>query len=71
MSSIHDRSIVSDTGWKVVLGRGLDIYQPYNDKDWLNPLTRLQQLRRVRACDITYIRNESHASENGSSMKAA
>ncbi|MEZ5311013.1 MAG: BREX system Lon protease-like protein BrxL [Microthrixaceae bacterium] len=26
-SSIHDRSIITDTGWKIVLGRGLDIFQ--------------------------------------------
>jgi ATP-dependent Lon protease len=25
--TIHDRSIVTDTGWKIVLGRGLDIFQ--------------------------------------------
>ena len=32
----HDRSIVTDTGWRVILGRGLDIYQPF-DSNWLNP----------------------------------
>ena len=26
----HDRSIVTDTGWRVILGRGLDIYQPFD-----------------------------------------
>jgi ATP-dependent Lon protease len=25
--AIHDRSIVTDTGWKLILGRGLDIFQ--------------------------------------------
>ncbi len=54
----HDRSIVTDTGWRVVPGRGLDIYQPYNDGNWLNPLTRRQQLRRVRAFEVTTIRTD-------------
>lgn len=49
----HDRSIVTDTGWRVILGRGLDIYQPF-DSNWLNPLVRQQRLRRVRAFEVTY-----------------
>lgn len=51
----HDRSIVSDTGWRIILGRGLDIYQPF-DGNWLNPLTRQQRLRRVKAFEATYVR---------------
>ena len=51
----HDRSIVTDTGWRVILGRGLDIYQPF-DSNWLNPLTRQQRLRRVKAFEVTYVR---------------
>lgn len=51
----HDRSIVSDTGWRIILGRGLDIYQPF-DSNWLNPLTRQQRLRRVKAFEVTYVR---------------
>lgn len=52
----HDRSIVTDTGWRVALGRGLDIYQRYSDNDWLNPLTRQQKLRRVKEFSVTYQR---------------
>lgn len=52
----HDRSIVTDTGWRITLGRGLDIYQRYSDSDWLNPLTRQQKLRRVKEFSITYQR---------------
>lgn len=50
----HDRSIVTDTGWRVILGRGLDVYQPF-DGNWLNPLVRQQRLRRVKAFEVTYI----------------
>ena len=52
----HDRSIVTDTGWRVTFGRGLDIFQPYNAKSWLNPLFRQQKLRRVRAFEVIYMR---------------
>lgn len=56
--NIHDRSIKTDTGWVIVPGRGLDIFQRYNDSDWLNPLTRHQGLRRVRTFAVSYIRKE-------------
>lgn len=55
----HDRSIVTDTGWRITLGRGLDIYQRYSDSDWLNPLTRQQKLRRVKEFSITYQRKNT------------
>jgi ATP-dependent Lon protease len=54
--SFHDRSIVTDTRWLIIPGRGLDIFQPFSDNNWFNPLTRQQKLRRVRAFEITYVR---------------
>lgn len=54
--TLHDRSITSDTGWEILPGRGLDIFQKFVDGDWLNPLLRHQQLRRVKECKITYRR---------------
>ena len=54
--TLHDRSITSDTGWEVLPGRGLDIFQKFVDGDWLNPLLRHQQLRRVKECKVTYRR---------------
>ncbi|KAB5607487.1 BREX system Lon protease-like protein BrxL [Bifidobacterium jacchi] len=56
--TVHDRSIVTDTGWIVGPGRGLDIFQQY-DTSWLNPMTRKQQLRRVRAFTVFYHRDRS------------
>ena len=43
---IHDRSITTDTGWVIDIGKGLDIYERF-DTNWLNPAMRLQQLRTV------------------------
>ena len=54
--TLHDRSITADTGWEILLGRGLDIFQKFVDGDWLNPLLRHQQLRRVKECKVTYRR---------------
>ena len=44
------------TGWEILPGRGLDIFQKFVDGDWLNPLLRHQQLRRVKECKVTYRR---------------
>lgn len=54
--TLHDRSITADTGWEILPGRGLDIFQKFVDGDWLNPLLRHQQLRRVKECKVTYRR---------------
>lgn len=55
--SIHDRSIVTDTGWRIVLGRGLDIFQ-YVTGDAFDLATHLQEYRQVKAFGVTYIRAE-------------
>ena len=53
--TIHDRSIVTDTGWKILLGRGLDIFQ-YVNGDAFDLATKLQEYRQVRAFGVAYIR---------------
>lgn len=53
--TIHDRSITTNTGWKIVLGRGLDIFQhfPGSAFDLAN---RLQEYRQVKSFGVTYLR---------------
>jgi len=53
--TIHDRSIVTDTGWKILLGRGLDIFQ-FVGGDAFNLANKLQEYRQVKAFSVTYIR---------------
>jgi len=53
--SIHDRSIVTDTGWRILLGRGLDIFQ-YVTGDAFDLASRRQEYRQVKAFGITYVR---------------
>lgn len=55
---LHDRSIVTDTGWRINLGRGLDIFQ-YASSDAFDLAARLQEYRQVKAFGVTYIRGDS------------
>ena len=53
--TIHDRYIQSDNGWKIVLGRGLDIFHKFNDKDAFAIENRNQRYRKCRAFEVTYV----------------
>lgn len=56
---VHDRLIDADTGWRIMLGRGLGIFQRYDDADWINPQVRHQRMRLVRGFTVTYVRAEN------------
>ncbi|MCX8559243.1 BREX system Lon protease-like protein BrxL [Mycolicibacterium mucogenicum] len=51
---IHDRSIRADNGWKILLGRGLDIFQKGSGSQF-DIGSRRQEFRQVVAFGITYI----------------
>ncbi|MDD3567586.1 MAG: protease Lon-related BREX system protein BrxL [Bacteroidales bacterium] len=51
---IHDRSIVMDNGWKIVLGRGLDIYQ--RTDGWFDIAEYSQETRLCKGCEVTYVK---------------
>ncbi|MED5811515.1 BREX system Lon protease-like protein BrxL [Mycolicibacterium sp. 050232] len=53
--SIHDRSIRADNGWKILLGRGLDIFQKGSGSQF-DIGSRRQEFRQVVAFGVTYIR---------------
>ena len=55
--TIHDRSITTDTDWIIMLGRGLDVFQPF-DTDWLDLRLRQQYFRQVREFTIAYMRKK-------------
>ncbi|WP_347124446.1 BREX system Lon protease-like protein BrxL [Microbacterium sp. SY138] len=52
----HDRWIRTDTGWRINLGRGLDIFQK-SDSGWFDFGGSRQEFRQVRAFGITYMRD--------------
>lgn len=54
--TLHARDITTDTGWKMVLDRGLDIFQPTPRK--MNGFSlgeRMQEHRMVRGFYVTYV----------------
>lgn len=53
--TIHARHIVIDTGWKIDLDRGLDIFQKYEMNDALSLANRLQEYRQCKKFQVTYI----------------
>ena len=55
-NTIHARHIVSDTGWKISLDRGLDIYQKFEMNDAFSLANRLQGYRQVKAFEVTYLK---------------
>lgn len=57
-ATIHARSITTDTGWKILLDRGLDIYQNCERKDVFQFTTRVQKYRPCKRFEITYLKNK-------------
>jgi ATP-dependent Lon protease len=53
--NFHARSITTDTGWKITLDRGLDMFQRYEPGPFsLEQL--LQEMRLTRGGEVTYVR---------------
>lgn len=52
--AIDDRFILLDNGWKIVLSKGLDIFQ--KTRGWYDLAEYTQGLRLCKACEINYIR---------------
>lgn len=55
-NAIHARHIVTDTGWKILLDRGLDIFQQYDLSDAFSFSNRMQRYRACKAFEVTYVR---------------
>lgn len=55
-SGLHARHIVTDTGWKISLDRGLDIFQQYEMNDAFSFANRMQKHRACRGFEVTYIK---------------
>jgi ATP-dependent Lon protease len=55
-TTIHARHIVTDTGWKILLDRGLDVFQRYDTNDSFAISNRLQKHRSCKAFEVTYLR---------------
>ena len=58
--TMHARHIVTDTGWKILLDRGLDIFQRVDLNNGFSPASRHQRVRQVKAFEVTYLRDGSN-----------
>ncbi|MGZ3789847.1 MAG: BREX system Lon protease-like protein BrxL [Bacteriovorax sp.] len=56
--TIHARHIVADNGWKILLDRGLDIFQQYDMNDAFAVANRNQRFRACKAFEVTYVKNK-------------
>lgn len=54
--TLHDRDITTDHGWKIVLSRGLDVFQRYDMNDAFSFSNRMQNLRGCKEFNITYLK---------------
>lgn len=52
----HDRDITTNHGWKIVLSRGLDVFQRYELNDVFSFTSRLQQHRQCKEFNVTYVK---------------
>ena len=57
-NSLHARHIITDTGWKIMLDRGLDIFQHYDMNQAFSINNRLQKYRSCKAFEITYLKEQ-------------
>ena len=55
---IHARHIITNDGWKILLDRGLDIFQPYEMNDAFTFANRIQKLRPCKAFEVTFLKNQ-------------
>jgi ATP-dependent Lon protease len=60
----HARDIVTDTGWKIVLDRGLDIFQPPIRTEGFSLGDRLQDHRVIKGFYVTYVKVAAETSKN-------
>ena len=54
--TIHARHLVTNTGWKILLDRGLDVFQRADLNNGFSPANRHQTFRQVKAFEVTYLR---------------
>jgi len=57
-NTIHARHIITDTGWKISLDRGLDVFQHYEMNQALALNNRLQKYRSCKPFEVTFIAEE-------------
>jgi len=65
-NSIHARHLVTDTGWKILLDRGLDVFQRAELNSGFSPASRHQRFRQVKGFEVTYLKEVANVIGNSS-----
>jgi ATP-dependent Lon protease len=52
----HDRDITTDHGWKILLSRGLDVFQRFELNDAFSFANRMQRHRQCKEFNVTYVK---------------
>ncbi|HRQ56433.1 MAG TPA: MIT C-terminal domain-containing protein, partial [Azoarcus taiwanensis] len=52
----HDRDMTTNHGWKIVLSRGLDVFQRFELNEAFNFTNRLQQHRQCKEFNVTFVK---------------
>lgn len=55
-NTIHARHFVIDDKWDILLDRGLDIWQKFDSGNAFSVESRMQEMRKVRQFEITYLK---------------
>ena len=58
-ATIHARHIETDTGWKILIDRGLDIFQQYEMNDAFSFSNRLQEFRSCKTFELTALKRDN------------
>ena len=62
-NSLHARSVQTDTGWKISIDRGLDIFQRSESMGFCSMTNLIQAERLCRKFEITYLKTEEVQTE--------
>ena len=56
LDNLHDRWIDTDTGWHIIMGRGLDIFQPFDGRNAFSIQNVVPSRRQCKAFSVTYVK---------------
>jgi ATP-dependent Lon protease len=55
--TIHARHITMNNGWKILLDRGLDVFQRFEMNDAFNLANRIQEQRACKSFEVTFVKS--------------
>ena len=56
LDNLHDRWIDTDTGWHIIMGRGLDIFQQFDGRNAFSIQNVVPSRRQCKAFSLTYVK---------------